>query len=235
MVHFSVRAKITALILVFASVLAPNLKADDRTPAPRDAKVFFLDLKDGQTIPAKSTIHFGISGMEISPAAIAKPNTGHHHLLIDTGLPPLDQPIPSDFSHLHFGKGQTEAELSLTPGDHTLQLLLGDHNHIPHNPPVFSDVIHVHVDAATEETRTPAPADAKVFFIDLPDGTKLPRTSTIKFGISGMEIAPAGHAETQHRSSPSAHRRAAAAALLGDPATPITCISDTARPVRRSR
>lgn len=193
MVHFSVRAQITALILVFAPLFAANSQADDRTPSPKGAKVFFLDLKDGQTIPAKSTIHFGISGMTLSPADTARPNTGHHHLLIDTGLPPLDQPIPSDFNSLHFGKGQTEVELSLTPGDHTLQLLLGDHNHIPHNPPVFSEVVHVHVDPATvQNTRTPAPADAKVFFIDLPDGAKLPLTSTIKFGISGMEIAPAG-------------------------------------------
>ena len=84
-------------------------------------------------------------------------------------------------------------ELSLTPGNHTLQLLLADHDHIPHNPPVVSEVIRVFVDPATvQKTRTPAPSDAKVFFVDLTDGAKLTATSVIKFGISGMDIAPAG-------------------------------------------
>ena len=77
-----------------------------------------------------------------------KPHSGHHHLLIDAPLPALDQPNPSDFNHLHFGRGQDEAELTLTPGKHTLQLLLGDGNHVPHNPPVVSPVIHVIVDPA---------------------------------------------------------------------------------------
>jgi Domain of unknown function (DUF4399) len=193
MVHFSMRGQLTVLVMACVSLLATNLMADERSPAPKGAKVFFVDLKDGQTIPAKSIIRFGISGMALAPAGTAKPNTGHHHLLIDTGLPPLDEPIPSDFTHLHFGKGQTEVELALTPGEHTLQLLLGDHNHMAHNPPVVSDVIHVFVDPATvERTRTPAPSDAKVFFVDLADGAKLTEKSTIKFGISGMEIAPAG-------------------------------------------
>src|SRR5262245_14255913 len=102
--------------------------------------------------------------MELAPADSTKHNTGHHHLLIDTGLPPLDKPIPSDFNNIHFGKGQTEVELSLTPGPHTLQLLLGDHNHIPHDPPVMSEVIHVNVGAATAQSaRAPAPEGAKVF------------------------------------------------------------------------
>ena len=88
---------------------------------------------------------------------IIRPNTGHHHLLIDTPLPPLDQPIPSDFNHIHFGAGQTEAEITLPAGEHTLQLLLGDHAHIPHNPPVVSDVIRIRVDAATiKKTQTQA-------------------------------------------------------------------------------
>ena len=193
MVHFSMRIHLTVLIMAFVPLLAANTKAAERMPAPKSAKVFFVDLKDGQTIPAKSMIRFGISGMNLSPAGAAKANAGHHHLLIDTGLPPLDQPIPSDFNYVHFGKGQTEVELSLTPGHHTLQLLLGDHNHIAHNPPVVSDVVHVFVDHATvQTTRTPAPADAKVFFIDLTDGARLTVKSTIKFGISGMDIAPAG-------------------------------------------
>jgi hypothetical protein len=174
-------------------LLATNTRADDRAPAPQGAKVFFVDLKDGQTIAAKSVIRFGISGMTLSRAGTAKANAGHHHLLIDAGLPPLDQPIPSDFNYIDFGKEQTEAELSLTPGNHTLQLLLGDHDHLAHNPPVVSEVIHVFVDPATvEKARTPAPIDAKLFFVDLADGAKLTAKPTIKFGISGMDVVPAG-------------------------------------------
>jgi hypothetical protein len=174
-----------------------NGKAEmDRTPAQAEAKVFFIDLKDGAKIPARSVIRFGISGMDVAAAGQRTPNTGHHHLLIDTGLPPLDREIPSDFNHVHFGRGQTEAEIAFAPGEHTLQLLLGDHRHVPHDPPVMSDVIHIQVDPATvEKTRTPAPPDAKVFFIDLPDGAKLPLKSRIRFGISGMDVVPAGEAQ----------------------------------------
>jgi Domain of unknown function (DUF4399) len=81
--------------------------------------------------------------MGIAPAGVDVPNTGHHHLLIDTDLPPTDQPLPNDFNHLHFGKGQTEAVVDLKPGRHTLQLLLADDRHIPHNPPVVSERITV--------------------------------------------------------------------------------------------
>jgi hypothetical protein len=83
--------------------------------------------------------------MGVAPAGIERPNTGHHHLLIDTKVPALDQPIPNDFNHLHFGAGQTEADVTLPPGKHTLQLLLGDANHVPHNPPVMSKPITVTV------------------------------------------------------------------------------------------
>ena len=75
--------------------------------------------------------------MGVAPAGSDRPNSGHHHLLIDTELPPLDQPIPNDFNHLHFGGGQTEATITLKPGVHTLQLLLGDKDHIPHTPPAI--------------------------------------------------------------------------------------------------
>jgi hypothetical protein len=83
--------------------------------------------------------------MGVAPAGSDRENSGHHHLLIDTDLPPLDQPIPNDFNHLHFGAGQTEATVNLPPGRHTLQLLLGDENHVPHNPPVMSKPIRVYV------------------------------------------------------------------------------------------
>jgi hypothetical protein len=81
--------------------------------------------------------------MGVAPAGIDKANTGHHHMLIDTKLPSLDDPIPNDFNHLHFGGGQTEATVNLPLGTHTLQLLLGDENHVPHNPPVMSKPIKV--------------------------------------------------------------------------------------------
>ena len=116
-----------------------------RTPSAPGAKVAIVGLKDGATIGPKTLVHFSLSGMTLAPAGTDKENTGHHHLLIDAALPPLDEPIPSDATHLHFGKAQTEAEVNLSPGPHTLQLLLGDKNHVPHSPPVYSEVIHVTV------------------------------------------------------------------------------------------
>ena len=167
--------------------------APTRSPSAPNARIFFIDLKDGATIPSKVKIRFGIENMEIAPAGTAKPNTGHHHLLIDTPLPPLDQPIPSDFNHIHFGAGQTETEITLPAGEHTLQLLLGDQAHIPHVAPVVSEKIRVRVDAATvEKTRTPAPAGASVSLVEPVDGATLGRTVKVKFGVSGMELAPAG-------------------------------------------
>src|SRR6478609_6858359 len=113
------------------------------TPSPQEAAVHFVGLNDGAKLPTKVTIRFGLRGMGVAPAGLARDNSGHHHLLIDTELPPLDKPIPNDFNHLHFGTGQTEAEVTLKPGPHTLQLLLGDKDHIPHNPPVMSPRIKV--------------------------------------------------------------------------------------------
>jgi hypothetical protein len=174
--------------------LAPNIaQAAQRTAAKPGAKVFFTDVQDGATVPSRFTVHFGIANMEIAPAGTAKPFSGHHHLLIDSPLPPLEEPIPSDVNHLHFGRGQTEAEVILSAGEHTLQLLLGDQDHVPHNPPVVSDVIHVKVDAATvEKARSPSPPGASVSFPDLNDGATVPTRATVKFAISGMELAPAG-------------------------------------------
>ena len=166
-----------------------------RTTARPDAKVFFIDPKDGATVPSKFIAKFGVTGVEIVAAGVVKANSGHHHLLIDTPLPPLGQPIPNDTNHLHFGRGQTEAEVILPAGEHTLQLVLGDHDHVPHNPPVVSEVIRVRVDPATvEKTRTPAPAGASVAFVGLEDGARVPLKSVVKFAISGMDLAPAGTA-----------------------------------------
>jgi hypothetical protein len=160
------------------------------TPSAPGAQVYFEDLKDGAVIPPKVTIHFGLKNMGVAPAGSDRENSGHHHLLIDSELPPLDQPIPNDFNHLHFGAGQTEATITLKPGEHTLQLLLGDKDHIPHTPPVMSSRIRVKV--VDPSLRTPAPADARVYFVGLHNGSVLPQKATIRFGLVNMGVAPAG-------------------------------------------
>ena len=98
---------------------------------------------DGSEEPLTFHVGFGLDGMDVVRAGVDRPNSGHHHLLIDSPLPNLEEPIPNDENHLHFGAGQTEATITLTPGKHTLQLLLGDANHVPHDPPVFSAPITV--------------------------------------------------------------------------------------------
>jgi hypothetical protein len=198
-------AKLAAMTLLAASIGIAHAEDAGPTPSPPGASVYFVDLKDGAVIGTKTIIHFGLHGMGIAPAGIDKDKSGHHHLLIDTELPPLDQPIPNDFNHLHFGGGQTEAEVTLTPGPHTLQLLLGDKNHVPHSPPVMSKVIHVTVAdnappppaAETKSTgRHPSPAGAKVYIISPTDGGYVTPNPTIKFGLVGMGLAPAGFEKT---------------------------------------
>lgn len=130
------------LLLLAGAALAAGLP---RSTAPADARVYFISPLDGDTVTSPVTIRFGLQGMGIAPAGVAMENTGHHHLLIDAGLPPFDQPIPADEHHRHFGKGQTEAVVPLAPGPHRLQLLLGDHLHLPHDPPVLSEPITVTV------------------------------------------------------------------------------------------
>jgi hypothetical protein len=120
------------------------------TPAPDGAKVYFIGLKDGDTVKSPLLLHFGLSGMGIAPAGTEAPATGHHHLYIDAEAPSgdaLNEAIPADEHHVHYGKGQTEASVTLTPGKHTLQLVLGDWSHIPHKTPVTSDRITVNVEA----------------------------------------------------------------------------------------
>jgi hypothetical protein len=115
-------------------------------PAPADARAYILWPPDGAVIEGgKFWVRMGLSGMGVAPAGVAKTDTGHHHLLIDTDLPPMDEPIPSNRNFLHFGAGQTETYLELPPGRHTLQLLLGDKDHIPHDPPVMSKKITITV------------------------------------------------------------------------------------------
>jgi hypothetical protein len=134
---------IAALVLA-ASVTA--VQAQDRTPSPPGAKVFIISPKNGATVTNPVTVKFGIKGMTLAPAGTKAPNTGHHHLLIDIDPPAdLSQPLPATDNIKHFGKAQTETTLTLTPGKHTLQLLLADGNHIPHNPPVISKKITITV------------------------------------------------------------------------------------------
>ena len=160
------------------------------TASAPGAEVYFVELKDGAVVAPKFTVHFGVKNMGVAPAGSDRPNSGHHHLLVDTDLPPLDQPIPNDFNHLHFGAGQTEAEVSLKPGEHTLQLLFADKDHIPHTPPLYSKRIHVRV--VDPSKRTASPPGAKVYFVGLHDGSVIPEHVTLHFGLTKMGVAPAG-------------------------------------------
>lgn len=194
----STAAALSLLISVAASGAA-NCQANvsgGPTPSPAGASVYFIDLKNGATISSRTTIHFGLRGMGVAPAGSDKENSGHHHLLIDSELPPLDQEIPNDFNHLHFGSGQTEAEVELPPGEHTLQLLLGDKKHIPHSPPVMSERIRVSVvesgTGSAAHARHPAAPNAAVYFEYPTDGAYVSRTPIIRFGLANMGIAPAG-------------------------------------------
>ena len=125
------------------AVLAAPM-AMQRLPAPPDAYVYIGWPNDGEVIRSTHVkVWFGTRNFGVAPAGTDVPNTGHHHLLIDTALPPMDEPIPSDKRHVHFGRGQTETLLDLPPGTHTLQLLMGDARHIPHDPPVLSKRITI--------------------------------------------------------------------------------------------
>jgi hypothetical protein len=126
-----------------ASAAAP---ATPRTPAPKDAYVYIGWPIDGATVNGNHIkVWFGTRNFGIAPAGVTTKNTGHHHLLIDVPVPPLDQPIPNDRNHLHFGLGQTETVIELPPGKHTLQLLMGDADHVPHDPALMSKRITIYV------------------------------------------------------------------------------------------
>jgi len=117
-----------------------------RSVSPPGAAVFFITPMDGQTVKSPVTVKFGISGMAVLPAGEMAPASGHHHLLVDSELGDASLPVPKDDQHLHFGKGQTETTLELAPGQHSLQLVLGDGNHVPHDPPVVSPRITITVE-----------------------------------------------------------------------------------------
>jgi len=147
-------AAVIGLLAAPVNAQAPAPQAADtgfkRTHAPADAYCYIGWPTDGAVIHnTHFKVWFGTRNFGVAPAGTNKPNTGHHHLLIDTALPPMDEPIPNDKNHLHFGLGQTETVIDLPPGTHTLQLLMADGDHIPHDPPVMSRRITIHVRADT--------------------------------------------------------------------------------------
>ena len=126
------------------------------TPSAEGATVSIVSPQDGDEVPPTFTVKFMVSGMGLAPAGSKIDNTGHHHLLIDIDeLPSMDQPLPANDQLLHFGGGQTETQLTLAPGQHSLQLVLGDYLHRPHDPPVISDKIVIEVVSET----VPEPQD----------------------------------------------------------------------------
>ncbi|AZV79699.1 DUF4399 domain-containing protein [Parasedimentitalea marina] len=143
---------ITAALI--AASLASPVWAGGETASNPDAQVYFVNIQDGDTFVSPVKVVFGLSGMGVAPAGTEKENTGHHHLLIDRpplgqgedGVDELSNGIMSDEQHLHFGGGQTEASIDLEPGQHTLQLVLGDLGHVPHSKPIVSEVITIIVE-----------------------------------------------------------------------------------------
>ncbi|MBK1667246.1 rod shape-determining protein RodA [Rhodovibrio sodomensis] len=117
----------------------------DRTPAPEGANVYIITPSDGERVTSPVTVRFGANNVGVAPSGVDHENTGHHHLLVDTGLPNLNSPIPADDNHIHFGGGQTQTTIDLEPGEHTLRLLMGDARHVPHDPPIASATITITV------------------------------------------------------------------------------------------
>ncbi|HSG63979.1 MAG TPA: DUF4399 domain-containing protein [Gammaproteobacteria bacterium] len=128
-----------------AASAAPAAAAITRKAAPAGAVAYLIEPADGATVSSPVRVAFGLRGAGVAPAGVDLPNTGHHHLLIDTRLASFDQPIPADAQHVHFGLGQTETTVELAPGRHELQLVLGDNLHVPHDPPILSAVVTIEV------------------------------------------------------------------------------------------
>jgi hypothetical protein len=137
------KAIVLAAWAVAAAGIAPAFAG---APSPKNASVYFIWPADGAVINGgKFWVRMGLRNMGVCPKGVDRPGVGHHHVLVDTELPPLTGQIPSDRNHLHFGGGETEARIELPPGKHTLQLLLGDYDHVPHDPPVYSKKISITV------------------------------------------------------------------------------------------
>ncbi|WP_343264882.1 DUF4399 domain-containing protein [Kordiimonas laminariae] len=132
-------------VIATTCVFSAASVADERTPSKEGAEVYFISPKNGEIISGPVTVKFGLKGMGIAPAGVEQEGTGHHHLIIDAPLPPVDDYIPMDENHRHFGGGQTEVTIELKPGKHTLQLLLADQYHLPHLPALYSEKITITV------------------------------------------------------------------------------------------
>ena len=136
-----------ARALVLAILLQGSVAAaGERTAAPADARLYFMSPADGETVHSPVKVRFGAQGIGVAPAGVDVEATGHHHLIVDGTLPAMDQPIPSNETYRHFGGGQTEALIGLEPGEHTLQLLMGDSSPVPHRPVVASPRITIEVE-----------------------------------------------------------------------------------------
>lgn len=134
---------LSAVMLAPVSALAESMVSE----APANAEVYFVQPGDGDTVQSPVTVVFGLRNMGVAPAGTDKEGTGHHHLLIDTDVPSdLSKPLPATDQIKHFGGGQTETEIMLSPGEHTLQLLLGNYAHVPHRDPVMSEKITITVE-----------------------------------------------------------------------------------------
>jgi hypothetical protein len=139
------RLLMIAALLAFAFTLNGSVTAGTTKRDPA-AELYIGWPNDGEVIKKRQIrVWFGLRNMGVAPAGVDVANTGHHHLIIDADLPPFDEPIPSDENHLHFGKGQTETVIELAPGQHTLQLIMGDKDHVPLDPPLYSKKITITV------------------------------------------------------------------------------------------
>ena len=133
-------------VVVAQASQAPAPAQVTRSKAPEAARVYIISPKTGETVAQKFTVQFGLKGIGVAPAGVNQPNTGHHHLLVDLAqMPDMSKPLPVNDNIRHFGGGQTEVDLTLPPGKHTLQLLLGDYLHTPHEKPVMSEKITITV------------------------------------------------------------------------------------------
>ena len=122
------------------------IEVNNESESNSNAKVYIVSPIDGATVDSQFKVIFGHTNVDIVPAGVQKENSGHHHLLIDVEeLPDLSKPIPSNKNYIHYGKGQTETELNLPKGSHSLQLLLGDYLHTPHSKPLYSKKIYINV------------------------------------------------------------------------------------------
>lgn len=135
-------------LIIFMTLITHTalVSAIETSASPSNAEVYFIAPKDGDTVSTKFIIRFGLKNMGVAPAGVVVKNTGHHHLLVNVPqLPPLGEPLPNNANIRHFGAGQTEVILDVPRGKHTLQLLLGNHAHVPHKPPVMSEKITITV------------------------------------------------------------------------------------------